>query len=109
MRALRSTRLNCTGRASTTSSSRRAAVPSGRAEMKLLRVIWLLFQRLTLLLVRQPVWVFVGILQPVMYLLLFAPLLAPALEGPLGLEARAEVYRVFVPGLLVLIAIFGGL
>lgn len=77
--------------------------------MKLLRDTWLIFERQTLLLIRQPVWVFVGIFQPVMYLLLFAPLLAPALAGPLGLETRAEVYRVFVPGLLVLIAIFGGL
>src|SRR5690606_3401605 len=77
--------------------------------MKLLRDTWLIFQRQLLLQVRQPVWVIVGIFQPVMYLLLFAPLLAPALEGPLGLQTNAEVYRVFVPGLLVLIAIFGGL
>ncbi|HEX7081668.1 MAG TPA: ABC transporter permease [Gammaproteobacteria bacterium] len=77
--------------------------------MKLLRDTWLIFQRQALLQLRQPVWVFIGIFQPVMYLLLFAPLLQPALEGPLGLETRADVYRVFVPGLLVLIAIFGGL
>lgn len=77
--------------------------------MKVLRDTWLIFQRQALLTIRQPVWIFVGIFQPVMYLLLFAPLLGPALEGPLGLETRADVYRVFVPGLLVLIAIFGGL
>jgi ABC-2 type transport system permease protein len=77
--------------------------------MKLLRDIWLVFQRQALLQLRQPVWIFVGIFQPVMYLLLFAPLLKPALAGPLGLETDGEVYQVFVPGLLVLIAIFGGL
>ncbi|MBN1237952.1 MAG: ABC transporter permease [Gammaproteobacteria bacterium] len=77
--------------------------------MKLLRDTWLIFQRQALLQLRQPVWVLVGIFQPVMYLLLFAPLLAPALEGPLGVDSSAEVYAVFVPGLLVLIAIFGGL
>jgi ABC-2 type transport system permease protein len=77
--------------------------------MKLLRDTWLIFQRQALLQLRQPVWIFVGIFQPVMYLLLFAPLLRPALEGPLGLTSNADVYRVFVPGLLVLIAIFGGL
>jgi ABC-2 type transport system permease protein len=73
--------------------------------MKLLRDIWLIFQRQFLLLVRNPIWVFVGIFQPVMYLLLFAPLLKPAL----GVSTNAEAYRIFVPGLLVLLAIFGGL
>ena len=42
-----------------------------------------------------------------MYLLLFAPLLKPALA--LGVRSDAEAYRIFVPGLLVLLAIFGGL
>jgi len=76
--------------------------------MKLARDTWLIFQRQLLLLVRQPVWVFVGVFQPVMYLLLFAPLLKPAL-APLGATTNAETYRIFVPGLLVLLAIFGGL
>jgi ABC-2 type transport system permease protein len=43
-----------------------------------------------------------------MYLLLFAPLLKPAL-APLGATTNADTYRIFVPGLLVLLAIFGGL
>ncbi|MEQ4301156.1 ABC transporter permease [Plantactinospora sp. B6F1] len=73
--------------------------------MKLARDTWLIFQRQFLLLVRQPVWLFVGIFQPVMYLLLFAPLLKPALQA----SSDAEAYRIFVPGLLVLLAIFGGL
>ncbi|MDG4784512.1 ABC transporter permease [Micromonospora sp. WMMD1102] len=73
--------------------------------MKLARDTWLIFQRQFLLLVRQPVWLFVGIFQPVMYLLLFAPLLKPALQA----SSNAEAYRIFVPGLLVLLAIFGGL
>jgi ABC-2 type transport system permease protein len=76
--------------------------------MKFLRDTWLILQRQMLLLLRNPVWVFVGIFQPVMYLLLFAPLLKPALQ-PLGVSTDAEAYRVFVPGLLVLLAIFGGL
>ena len=76
--------------------------------MKLARDIWLIFQRQILLLIRQPVWVFVGIFQPVMYLLLFAPLLKEALRG-MGAETNAEAYGIFVPGLLVLLAIFGGL
>lgn len=73
--------------------------------MKLARDTWLIFQRQFQLLWRQPVWIFVGIFQPVMYLLLFAPLLRPALN----VQTDAEAYRIFVPGLLVLLAIFGGL
>jgi ABC-2 type transport system permease protein len=73
--------------------------------MKLLRDTWLIFQRQALLLLRNPVWILVGVFQPVMYLLLFAPLLKPAL----GVRTNAEAYEIFVPGLLVLLAIFGGL
>jgi ABC-2 type transport system permease protein len=73
--------------------------------MKLLRDISLIFQRQMQLLLRNPVWIFVGVFQPVMYLLLFAPLLKPALQ----VRTNAEAYELFVPGLLVLLAIFGGL
>jgi ABC-2 type transport system permease protein len=73
--------------------------------MKLARDTWLIFERQIQLLLRNPVWVFVGVFQPVMYLLLFAPLLKPALNAP----TQAEAYKIFVPGLLVLLAIFGGL
>jgi ABC-2 type transport system permease protein len=76
--------------------------------MKFARDTWLIFQRQFMLLIRQPVWLFVGIFQPVMYLLLFAPLLKPALSY-MGVTTNAEAYRIFVPGLLVLLAIFGGL
>jgi ABC-2 type transport system permease protein len=73
--------------------------------VKLLRDTSLIFQRQMLLLLRNPIWILVGIFQPVMYLLLFAPLLKPAL----GVRTNAEAYEIFVPGLLVLLAIFGGL
>ncbi|WP_433370600.1 ABC transporter permease [Actinoplanes sp. CA-142083] len=73
--------------------------------MKLLRDTSLIFQRQMQLLLRNPVWIFVGVFQPVMYLLLFAPLLKPALQ----VSSNAEAYEIFVPGLLVLLAIFGGL
>jgi ABC-2 type transport system permease protein len=73
--------------------------------MKLLRDTHLIFSRQMQLLLRNPIWIFVGVFQPVMYLLLFAPLLKPAL----GVNTNAEAYRIFVPGLLVLLAIFGGL
>jgi len=73
--------------------------------MKVLRDTSLIFQRQIQLLLRNPVWIFVGVFQPVMYLLLFAPLLKPALQ----VSSNAEAYEIFVPGLLVLLAIFGGL
>ena len=73
--------------------------------MKLMRDTSLIFQRQMQLLLRNPVWIFVGVFQPVMYLLLFAPLLKPALQ----VSSNAEAYEIFVPGLLVLLAIFGGL
>ncbi len=73
--------------------------------MSFVRDTWLIFERQMQLLLRNPVWVFVGVFQPVMYLLLFAPLLRPALQ----VATDAEAYRIFVPGLLVLLAIFGGL
>ena len=76
--------------------------------MKLARDTWLIFARQFKLLLRQPVWIFVGVFQPVMYLLLFAPLLKPAL-APMGATTDADTYRIFVPGLLILLAIFGGL
>ena len=73
--------------------------------MKLLRDTSLIFQRQMQFLLRNPVWIFVGVFQPVMYLLLFAPLLKPAL----GVSSNAEAYEIFVPGVLVLLALFGGL
>jgi ABC-2 type transport system permease protein len=73
--------------------------------MKLLRDTSLIFNRQLGLLLRNPVWIFVGVFQPVMYLLLFAPLLKPALQ----VRSNAAAYEIFVPGLLVLLAIFGGL
>lgn len=72
--------------------------------MKFLRDTWLVFQRQILLLIRNPVWVTVGIIQPLFYLLLFAPLLKPAL----GTQTDAETYRIFVPGILVMLSMFSG-
>ena len=73
--------------------------------MKLARDTWLIFHRQTLLLLRNPVGLVFGIVQPLFYLLLFGPLLRPAL----GVTDQAASYRVFVPGMLVLLAIFASL
>jgi len=73
--------------------------------MKLLRDTWLIFGRYMSLLLHNPVWIALGVLQPLLYLILFAPLLKPISSmqgfGPGG------AYNVFVPGLLVQLGMFG--
>jgi ABC-2 type transport system permease protein len=76
--------------------------------MKVLRDTWLIFQRHMLLMIRSPLWVFLGVAQPIVYLILFAPLLKPALQS-LGATSMIDAYRVYVPGMLVALAIGGGL
>jgi ABC-2 type transport system permease protein len=69
------------------------------------RETWLVFQHQVALMLRNPVWLVLGITEPVLYLLLFAPLLKNANIG----DTNAETYSIFVPGLLVLLALLGGL
>ena len=76
--------------------------------MKLARDTWLIFQRQMLLVARTPAWIGFAIAQPVTYLLLFAPLLKLALSAE-GVTSYAQAYRIYVPGLLVLTAVLGGL
>lgn len=73
--------------------------------MKLLRDTWLVFQRQMQLVMRNPVWVIIGVVQPLYFLFLFGPLLKPAL----GVSTNAEAYRIFIPGLLVMLAMFGSM
>src|SRR6185295_17719000 len=73
--------------------------------MKLLRDTWLIFQRQIVLVIRNPVWVVIGIVQPLYFLFLFGPLLKPAL----GVTSNADAYRIFIPGLLVMLAMFGSM
>ncbi|MDQ6773419.1 MAG: ABC transporter permease [Candidatus Dormibacteraeota bacterium] len=73
--------------------------------MKLVRDTRLVFVRYFMLLIRNPAWVIIGILNPVLYLILFAPLLKSIAEMP-GFP-KGGAYNVFVPGLLVQIGLFG--
>src|SRR5258708_19902375 len=72
--------------------------------MKLLRDTWLMFQRYLEVLLRNPAWVVIGVLQPVMYLVLFAPLLKSMAATP-GFPPGGA-YNVFVPGLLIQLGLF---
>lgn len=73
--------------------------------MKILRDTWLMFQRHMGLFLRNPVWVVIGLIQPLLYLLLFAPLLK-SVSTVRGFPAGGA-YNVFVPGLLIQLGLFG--
>ena len=73
--------------------------------MRVFRDTWLIFERSIVLSLRNPVWVIMGILQPILYLLLFGPLLTNIARMP-GFPPGGA-FNVFVPGLLVMTALFG--
>lgn len=73
--------------------------------MTLLRETGLIFARAMRLSLRAPVWVAIGLVQPVLYLVLFGPLLERVTAAP-GFP-RADAWLVFTPGLLVQLALFG--
>jgi ABC-2 type transport system permease protein len=72
--------------------------------MRALRDTWLIFRRSVILTLRQPTWLLFGIMYPVLYLVLFGPLLDEAV-GAAGGGVSATNW--FVPGLLVQVALFG--
>ncbi|MGE5334985.1 MAG: ABC transporter permease [Nitrososphaerota archaeon] len=72
---------------------------------KLLRDSWLMFKSQFNVSRRNPVWLFIGMFQPICYMLLFAPLLKNLVGVP-GFP-RGGAYNIFTPGLMVMMAIFG--
>ncbi|GLK15823.1 ABC transporter permease [Herbiconiux flava] len=69
------------------------------------RETFIVFRRQLRLALRNPAWVIIGLIQPILYLVLFGPLLEP-IAGQLGTE---NAYTLFVPGLLVQLGLFGAL
>ena len=67
------------------------------------RETFIVFRRQLRMNLRNPAWVIIGALQPVLYLLLFGPLLKP-LVNQFG---ATNAYTFFVPGMLVQLGIFG--
>jgi ABC-2 type transport system permease protein len=73
------------------------------------------FRREMRLSLRNPAWVVIVLVQPVLYLVLFGPLLTklPAAtfvgSGGSGSAGNAEAYRFFVPGLLIQLGLFGSM
>ena len=73
--------------------------------MRTLSETALIFRRAMRLSLRNPIWVILGLIQPILYLVMFGPLLENMTEvqgWPAG-----DAWSVFVPGLLVQLGIFG--
>ena len=79
-----------------------------RGFVKLARDTWIIFQRQMVIMLRTPIWLFFAIAQPVTYLFLFTPFLEKALV-PMGAKSLADAYNIYVPGLLVIMCLYGGL
>lgn len=73
--------------------------------MKLLRETWILFTNNVRVTLRKPIWVILGLFQPALYLVLFAPLLDP-LTGNLGVSGTSGL-AVFTPAAMIMIGMFG--
>src|SRR4051812_36413614 len=71
--------------------------------MRFLRESHIVFRRQLRMNLRNPAWVIIGMLQPVLYLLLFGPLLKPLIDQ----FGATNAYTFFVPGMLVQLGIFG--
>ena len=65
----------------------------------------IVFRRAMRLALRNPVWTVMGLVQPILYLVLFGPLLKPIA----AVVGARNAYQLFVPGLLVQLGIFGAL
>lgn len=75
--------------------------------MNFLRESQIVFRRQIRMNLRNPAWVLIGVLQPILYLVLFGPLLKPLVaQFPGGGD---NPYTFLVPGLLVQLGLFGAL
>ncbi len=73
--------------------------------MKLLNDVTLMYGRNMRHTMRNPIYIFVSLFMPLLYLILFMPLLEN-LGGVPGLP-EGQTVQVFIPGLLVMLALFG--
>lgn len=75
--------------------------------MKILRDTGLLFRRKMMETLRNPIYIVMSLLTPVLYLVLFSPLLTNLSNIPSF--SSGNVMNVFVPGLLVIVSFLNGL
>jgi ABC-2 type transport system permease protein len=74
--------------------------------MTFLSETWIVFTRAMRLGFREPVWLFIALSQPILYLALFGPLLEKVVQATPDLPP-GDAWQVFVPGLLVQLGLFG--
>jgi ABC-2 type transport system permease protein len=75
--------------------------------MSFTRDTFLIFRRQLRLSLRNPAWVIIGLIQPVLYLVFFGPLLTKVAAGGLSGFPPGNSYSFFVPGLLIQLGLFG--
>lgn len=75
--------------------------------MQLLRETWLVYRRQMRRQLRVPVWIIIGVVQPVLYLTLFGPLLKRVVSSGGVAHYNGTAWQFFVPGLLVQLGLFG--
>lgn len=73
--------------------------------MKTLREAYVIGKQELVIQMRNPLWLFFGLFQPIVYLLLFSPFLSGIANAP-GFPAGNAI-QFFVPGLLIMNALFG--
>ncbi|OLF15253.1 ABC transporter permease [Actinophytocola xanthii] len=74
----------------------------------MLRETWLVFRRHTAVSLRSPAWVIIGIIQPVLYLVLFGPLMEKIVANTPGFPP-GDAWQILTPGLLVQLGLFGSM
>jgi ABC-2 type transport system permease protein len=74
--------------------------------MSFLRTVRIVLVRQLLLSLTNPVWVIIGLVQPILYLAFFGPLLERVVRATPGLPP-GDAWQIFVPGLLVQLGLFG--
>lgn len=72
----------------------------------MLRDTWLIFRRDMLLALRNPTWLGIQILQPMLYLVLFGPLLENVVANTPGFPPGGS-WTILTPGLIVMLGLFG--
>lgn len=71
----------------------------------MLRDTWLIFRRDMVAALRNPTWIMIGIMQPLLYLFLFGPLMVKAMQAQ-GLT-EVDGWMLITPALIAQLALFG--
>ncbi|WP_236789378.1 ABC transporter permease [Amycolatopsis sp. GM8] len=70
-----------------------------------MRETWLIFRRDMTLSLRNPAWIMIGIMQPVLYLVLFGPLMEKVVNNTPGFPPGSS-WTILTPALIIQLALF---